>query len=169
MPALWDFYQTHVHHHNYLVEITLCERNDCVHCHQSIIGRSVRTPNTQAGALRSRVLSPMTRPVLDPANKGHCMKPEAARKHIIENDLSLEVLKLELPAMKSNPNTSKEYEEDKVKDRKHDKVWRGNCVCDVVRCDECGFVRCIFSEYVLKNQRRNINFQRMRWKGAWDC
>ena len=87
----------------------------------------------------------MTRPVKDHFNPDHFLKPAAIRMYTIDKGLSFDDLKKELPELKIRPGTSDEHnaDADVKKDQENRKVWRGNCV----RCDECGFVRCIYSEY----------------------
>ena len=68
--------------------------------------------------------------------------------YTIENNLRFEALKKELPGLKSRPGTSEEHQADAKKDKENPQLWRGNTMRDSVKCDECGFVRCIFSWYV---------------------
>ena len=67
--------------------------------------------------------------------------------YTIDKGLSLGDLKKELPELKSRHGTSDEHNADVKKDQENSKVWRANCVRDNILCDECGFVRCIYSEY----------------------
>ena len=57
MPDLYIFFQTHCLFHNYLFEITICDRSTCEFCRIKI-RRGVRTPMTSDGALRALALSP---------------------------------------------------------------------------------------------------------------
>ena len=165
MPDAYKFFKTHARFSPHCYEITVCKNTDCVMCRERL-GRSVRTPETKDGALRARVLSNITRPVVDTKGGGeHFMKPADARKYSFDNNLSLEELKKQMPEAKGRPGVSKEMEEDKKKDTVHGQVWRGKNVRDIIQCSQCGFLRCIFSKYAKgsKHNDASVEQQERRW------
>jgi len=162
---LYKFIQSHCRIHDYLTEITICENPDCEVCRVKI-GRDVRTPTTSDGAFRARVLGPMTRPVQNRKEPNHFYKPKEARKYMLDNNMSLDDLKKECPPLRSNPGTRDEWEKDKEKDKEH--AFRGNIVRDRVMCDNCGFVRCIYSDKAVSEERPKELLQ--AWKeGGYTC
>ena len=164
-PLMHEFIQGHVLFHDYLTEITICEEPTCKFC-PTKIGRGIRTPETSDGALRAAILSPMPRPVKDPSDKKHFLKPEVTRQYIIDNKLGFEDLKKELPALKGTPDTSAEYLADVAKDKENKKVWKGTMVRDTIACRDCGFSRCIFSEFVKGSSKYGVSKekQEQRWE-----
>ena len=67
--------------------------------------------------------------------------------------------------MKSQAGTSKEHTIDVKKDQENANLWRGNTMHDSVKCDECGFIRCIFSKYAKgsKHNEGSVEEQEAQW------
>ena len=53
-PVLYEWFNNHVRHHEYLSEISICDSEACTVCRK--LGRNVRTPDTKDGCLRELTL-----------------------------------------------------------------------------------------------------------------
>eukprot|EP00957_Ditylum_brightwellii_P146558 11157662-Ditylum_brightwellii.AAC.1 len=67
----------------------------------------------------------MIRPIKDTSDPNHFLKPEATRKHISDNGLMFEDLKKELPKLKSQKESTEEYELEFTKDRENKRILKG--------------------------------------------
>ena len=95
MPLLNEYIEKHCLIGEYLQEQFICQDADCEFC-QVKIGRNIRTPETLDGVLRAKVLAPMLRPVTDPSDSNHYLKPEETRKAIVDKKLTVKDLEKEM-------------------------------------------------------------------------
>eukprot|EP00957_Ditylum_brightwellii_P123021 9379923-Ditylum_brightwellii.AAC.1 len=120
IPLLYEFIETHcihnLEHVGYLSEIAICGDASCKFC-LTLIGRGVPTPETKDGSLRDQVLIHMICHIKDTSDPNHFLMPETTRKHISDNGLMFEDLKKESPKLKSQKETTEEYDLDCAKDR----------------------------------------------------
>ena len=155
MPILYKFFMTHVCYHDYLTEISLCDRDHCGVCRK--FGSGLRTPDSPIG--RYTLLRPMDRPVMDPMNQGHFVPASLTASFISEKNLSFEKLKAVLP------DTGKQtfLTEAQLADRKADKdaggsdLFKGQNVRDIVECTKCSFPRIIVSKHTLHNRKPTLS------------
>ena len=92
----------------YLQEQFICQDVDCEFCRVKI-GRHVRTPETLDGVLRAKVLAPMLRPVTDPSDPNHYLKPEETMKAIVDKKLTVKDLEKEIPPLKGKGGKDPEF------------------------------------------------------------
>ena len=114
MPILYEFFQSHVRHHDYMTEISICDKPDCNVCRK--FSKGLRTPITKDGLSRYILLRPMDRPVADPMNPGHYISPSKTASFITEKSLSFNQLKKELPPLDRDPFQAEETKADKKAD-----------------------------------------------------
>ena len=82
----------------------------------------------------------MLRPVKDPSDRNHYLKPELTRKFIRDHHLSFEDIKKELPKLKSKFDPNAAFKDDVAFDKENKAILKGPMVRDTVECDACGFV-----------------------------
>ena len=159
MPILFELFQSHVRHHDYMTEISICDKPDCKVCRK--FSKGIRTPITKDGLSRYILLRPMDRPVADPMNPGHYISPSKTASFITEKSLSFNQLKKELPPLDRDPFQAEETKADKKADNDAggSKLFKGQKVRDIAICNNCDFPRAIFSMRQLKSRALNLSQQ----------
>ena len=92
-------------------------------------------------------------------NCGHFVPPNKTRAVIINNDMTFDKLKKELPEVNSH-----RYDLDTVrknvkadKEAGGSKLFKGSNIHDVAKCDNCHKLRPIYSMYALKSSKNNLS------------
>jgi len=147
----WDL--THCRHHDYLTEIAICDGADCKICRG--LGLKIRTPES----MRNEILRPMDRPIEDRNNRGHFVSPQKTRAVTINNAMTMDDLKKELPKLETHRYETdivkKNVEADKVAGGS--KLFKGSNVRDVATCGECQHLRPIYSMHSLTSSKNNLS------------
>jgi len=130
---------------DFTFELRLCGKNGCDLCLS--IGRNVRTPevNINGKNLREEILDWMVLPVLDPDDSNHYLSTEVARKLIKSKPITFTELKEMIPNSKLDSAEKKSMKTAKAIDKAAGKNFHYSKVRDVVSCDYCGAISCIFS------------------------
>jgi len=103
-PVLYEWFNNHVRHHEYLSEISICDSKACTVCRK--LGRNVRTPDTKDGCLRELTLRHMDRPIADRSNVGHFVPPSQTKAVTLKKKMTFDQLKAELPTLDKHPHES---------------------------------------------------------------
>ena len=177
MPDLYEWFMTHVRHGDYLSEFTKCDKSSCRICRLSSDG--LRTPNTQDGMLRYKLLRPMDRPVEDPSNRDHFLPPNKTAAYIAEKKMTFDDLMKQLPAKDSNPFQRAEAKADKNNDDEAggSKLFKGDKVCDIVICNKCNFSRAIYSMLKINSKQQHLSKRQQKerledlesFKESYEC
>ena len=159
MPVLYEFFKTHVFHHDYMTEISICDKDDCQVCRK--FGKSLRTPHVKDGLSHYTLLRRMDRPVNDPGNPGHFVPASKTSAFIAEKRMSFDQLKKELPPLDKDPFQAEETKADKKADDAAGgtKLFKGDKVRDIAICNGCNFPRAIFSMHQLKSKKLKLTSQ----------
>jgi len=116
--------------------------------------------------MRNEVLRPMDRPIEDRNNRGHFVSPHKTRAVTINNNVSFDQLKKELPTLDSH-----RYETDIVKknakadkDAGGSKLFKGTKVHGVAKCANCEKPRPIYSMHKLSSTKNNLSTTQQKKK-----
>jgi len=159
-PNIYEWYLTHCRHHDYLTELEICDSDDCKICRS--LGRKIRTPVS----MRDTILRSMDRPIEDRNNRGHFVPPEKTQAVIINNAMTLNELKKELPKLEKHRFETEIVKNNVEADRKAggSKLFKGSNVRDVATCGECQHPRPIYSLHSLTSSKNNLSSTQQKKK-----